>query len=249
MQSPYWPTSATNFGGQIGASPNGDSPGDIYRLAGGVVLRPKGNKPLYAGYLASAFILPGGTRNNRVVAPGSEDLTGADGREARFFLVPVRPGTVYEQGATFVPAFQIDPVVPARIAFNLTSLSGRRFTTEGAADGFGNFAGREKWVLDEAGVYEYTVRADWNGFEGLVPGLGEGRGSSSSRRKGIKGRTGLFSRNLAAGRIFRRPGPSRQRQKHRAEGLLHRYHARCCHRPGRAPVAEGKFAYRFEPSR
>ena len=67
----------------------------------------------YAGYLASAFILPGGTRNNRVVAPGSEDLTGADGREARFFLVPVRPGTVYEQGATFMPAFQIDPVVPA----------------------------------------------------------------------------------------------------------------------------------------
>lgn len=192
VQSPYWPTSATNFGGQIGASPNGDSPGDIYRLAGGIVLHPKGKKPLYAGYLASAFILPGGTRNNRVVAPGSEALTGADGREARFFLVPVRPGTVYETGATFTPAFQIDPVVPARIAFNLTSPSGRRFTTEGTADGFGNFAGREKWVLDEAGVYEYAVRADWNGFEGLVPGLGEGRGCIFVTEKGIKGRTGLF---------------------------------------------------------
>ena len=33
------------FGGQIGASANGDAPGDIYRLIGGVVLRRKGQAP------------------------------------------------------------------------------------------------------------------------------------------------------------------------------------------------------------
>ena len=61
VRAPYWPTSPNAFGGQIGASANGDQPGDIYRLFGGVVRRkPKASAPQYAGYIASAFILPGG---------------------------------------------------------------------------------------------------------------------------------------------------------------------------------------------
>ncbi|MGE5187551.1 MAG: hypothetical protein ACM3JE_00835, partial [Betaproteobacteria bacterium] len=74
IRAPYWPTSPNSFGGQIGASNNGDLPGDIYRLLGGVVIRNNGQVPLYAGYQASAFILPKGTNNNRIAAPGSEDL-------------------------------------------------------------------------------------------------------------------------------------------------------------------------------
>ena len=35
IRAPYWPVSPNAFGGQINASPNGDSPGDIYRLMGG----------------------------------------------------------------------------------------------------------------------------------------------------------------------------------------------------------------------
>jgi hypothetical protein len=81
------PTSPNRFGGQIGAHPNGDQPGDIYRLLGGVVIRRQGEKPMYAGYIASAFILPGKTNNNRVIAAGAEDLLGPDGTKARFFLV------------------------------------------------------------------------------------------------------------------------------------------------------------------
>lgn len=42
VTAPYWPTSPNSFGGQYGASNNGDMPGDIYRLLGGVVLRPEG---------------------------------------------------------------------------------------------------------------------------------------------------------------------------------------------------------------
>ena len=81
----WWPKTAsarptgrparTAFGGQINASSNGDLPGDIYRLIGGVVLRKKGEAPLYAGYIASAFLLPKGSNNNRVVAAG---LRGPD---------------------------------------------------------------------------------------------------------------------------------------------------------------------------
>jgi hypothetical protein len=37
IRAPYWSVSPNAFGGQINASSNGDMPGDIYRLIGGVV--------------------------------------------------------------------------------------------------------------------------------------------------------------------------------------------------------------------
>lgn len=171
VRAPYWPTSATNFGGQIGASKNGDQPGDIYRLLGGVVLRKQSETPLYAGYIASAFILPGGTKNNRIIAPGSEDLTGADGGRARFFLVPVRPGMVYDLGSTFVPFLQIDPIVPAKVRFTLRYPDGREVVSEGTGDNFGYFIGRDRWKLDQPGVYTYNAKTEWDGHPGRVPGL------------------------------------------------------------------------------
>jgi hypothetical protein len=61
-RAPYWPTTTSNFGGQINASNNGDQPGDIYRLIGGVVVRKKDQAPMYAGYLSNAFIVPKGQR-------------------------------------------------------------------------------------------------------------------------------------------------------------------------------------------
>ena len=170
-RAPYWPTSRTNFGGQIGASNNGDLPGDIYRLLGGVVLRPKGQAPAYAGYQASAFILPKGTSNNRIIGPGDEDLPSPDGNPARFFLVPVRPGMVYQVGTIFGAVLQIDPVVPCDVRFTLTAPDGSKRVAEGKGDRFGYFVGKEKWPLDQPGVWSYIVRATWNGHEGRVPGL------------------------------------------------------------------------------
>jgi len=91
----YWSTSPNSFGGQYGVSNNGDLPGDIYRLLGGVVLQPQGKPPKFSGYQASAFILPNGTNNNRIIGPGDEDLPSPDGKPARFFLMLTRLGTVH----------------------------------------------------------------------------------------------------------------------------------------------------------
>jgi hypothetical protein len=176
VRAPYWSVSPNSFGGQIGASPNGDAPGDIYRLIGGVVLRRSGQDALYAGYIASAFLLPKGSNNNRVVAPGSEDLNGPLGEKARFFLVGLRPGTAYAMGATFRPALQIDPLLPVSIRFTLTYPDGRQQAAEGVGDKFGSFAGATAWPLDVAGVYKYQIRATWNGYEGRMPGLPESGG-------------------------------------------------------------------------
>lgn len=171
IRAPYWPTSPNSFGGQIGASNNGDLPGDIYRLLGGVVIRNKGQTPLYAGYQASAFILPKGTNNNRIVGPGDEDLPSPDGTPARFFLVPVRPGMTYTVGATFGAVLQIDPVVSCNVTFSLTAPNGTKFTTTGTGDQYGYFAAVDKWPLDTAGLWVYNVSATWNGYQGKAPGM------------------------------------------------------------------------------
>ena len=176
VRAPYWPVSPNSFGGQVGASPNGDSVGDIYRLLGGVVLRPAGRAPTYAGYMANAFLLPRGTNNNRVVAPGSEDLTGPLGERARVFLVGLRPGTSFELGSTFRPALQIDPMVPASIEFTLTYPDGRRQVATGVGDAAGSFAGPAAWPLDIPGIYRYQVRGRWNGFDARMPGLPDSGG-------------------------------------------------------------------------
>ena len=176
LRSPYWPTSPNSFGSQVDASPNGDASGDIYRLIGGVVVREKNKTPMYAGYLSSAFILPKGTNNNRIVAPGSEDLPGPFGLKARFFLVGLRPGMMYETGSLFTPAVQIDPVLPVSIRFVMTYPDGRQVTAEGVGDSFGTFAGKDKWLLDIPGIYHYTLEGDWQGYKGYMPGLPPGGG-------------------------------------------------------------------------
>ena len=191
VRAPYWSLSPNSFGGQIGASPNGDAPGDIYRLLGGVVLRRPGQDPLYSGYIASAFMLHRGTNNNRVVAAGSEDLNGPLGEKARFYLVGLRPGTAFPVGATYRPALQIDPLLPVGIHFTLTYPDGRQKVADGVGDRFGSFAGSTAWPLDVAGVYRYQIAASWNGFTGRMPGLPESGGEffvySPSRPAGAAG--------------------------------------------------------------
>lgn len=174
-RAPYWPTSPNSFGGQIGASNNGDLPGDIYRLLGGIVLR-QADGAHYAGYISSAFLLPRGSGNNRVIAPGADDVPGPHDVRARFFLVGTRPGMIYETGSAWAPAAQIDPILPVRITCVLSYPDGRRRVWQGTGDRFGGFAGADKAILDVPGVYGFWMEADWEGHKGYMPGLPPGGG-------------------------------------------------------------------------
>jgi hypothetical protein len=120
--------------------------------------------------------LPKGTNNNRVIGPGDEDLPSPDGKPARFYLVSVRPGSLYPQGSTFGAVLQIDPVVPCDVRFTLTAPDGSVRVTTGKGDGYGYFVAADKWLLDQPGVWSYTVDATWNGFKGKVPGLPDSGG-------------------------------------------------------------------------
>jgi hypothetical protein len=176
VRAPYWSTSPNYFGGQIAASGNGDLPGDLYRLIGGVVKLDQGQAPAYAGYLASAAILPRGTRNNRVVEPGAEDLIGPTGEKARFFLVGYRPGMALPVGAGWRPAIQVDPQLPVNIHLVLTFPDGSTQTVDGVPDASGSFAGPTAYPLTQAGLYRYQLSASWNGHEGRMPGLPDAGG-------------------------------------------------------------------------
>jgi hypothetical protein len=171
IRGPYWSVSPNAFGGQINASNNGDLPGDIYRLMGGVVVRDAGAKPGYGGYVASAFLLPHGSSNNRVIAPGSEDLTGSTGQKSKVFLVGPRPGITYPVGTTYAAAFQVDPIVPTNITFTLTYPDGHTAQTSGVSNTLGSFSGPQTFVLDQPGLYMYNITANWNGNPAIMPGL------------------------------------------------------------------------------
>lgn len=246
---PYWPTSPNDFGGQYGASNNGDLPGDIYRLLGGVVLRPKEQTPEYAGYQASAFILPKGSNNNRVIGPGDEDLPSPDGKPARFFLVSVRPGMVYELGTNFSAVLQIDPVVPCDIQFTLIAPDGARKVAEGKGDRFGYFVSRDKWPLDQPGVWKYIVNATWSGYRGRVPGLPDEGGYIFVLENEKSGGPGM-TLNLSGEQTF---SPT--------EGLVINGNSSASRvyfsaiipgavlEEGTIPVVNGKFTYKFDPKR
>jgi hypothetical protein len=146
-----------------------------------------------AGYISSVFLLPKGTNNNRGIAAGSEDLHGATGEKARFFLVGFRPGMVMELGATWRPALQIDPILPVAIQLDLIYPNGQTKTAEGVSDAFGSFAGSEAYPLDVPGIYRYRVKGTWEGNVGKMPGLPDSGGLffvlPKDRPKGAEGLT------------------------------------------------------------
>lgn len=172
VRGPYWSVSPNAFGGQINASNNGDLPGDIYRLMGAVVVRKPGAQAGYGGYIASGFMLPRGTNNNRVIAAGSEDLTASTGQKGRVFLVGPRPGMTYPVGTSFATALQIDPILPVNVTLKMTYPDGRVQQTSGVSNPtLGSFSGPNTWVLDIPGLYMYTIQATWNGYNAVMPGL------------------------------------------------------------------------------
>jgi hypothetical protein len=160
VRAPYWSTSPNYFGGQIAASSNGDLVGDLYRLIGGVV-RFENGTPSYAGYLATASLLPKGTKNNRIVAKGSEDITGSTGEKNRFFLVGYRPGMGVEQGSTWRPAIQVDPQVPATIHVELMDPSGAVVKSWTGPSAGGTYSNADGFLLSQPGVYKYLLTGTW----------------------------------------------------------------------------------------
>ncbi|MBS1169459.1 MAG: hypothetical protein H6R01_377 [Burkholderiaceae bacterium] len=248
-RAPYWPTSPNDFGMQAGSSHNGDQPGDLYRFLGGIVRQEAGMPPDYAGYMSSGAILPQGTNNNRVIAPGSEDIIGPKGQKARFFLTPsFRPGMLYPLGALWKPVLQADPMLPVKLSLTLILPDGSKQTENGtssAADGIWVGAARP---LTQAGVYRYQISAKWNGFNGTIPGLPASGGEfyvGATRPPGAKGlRLDLPKESVfSLSDKLRLKGQSSATRVHYALLMPGAVIAQ-----GSVPVINGKFELVFDPA-
>ncbi len=248
VRAPYWALSPNSFGGQISASANGDLAGDIYRLLGGVVLRKPGQPARYAGYMASGMVLPRQSNNNRVIAPGSEDIQGPTGEKARFHLVGLRPGMVFETGSSFGAAVQIDPMLPADIRYTVQYPDGRTVEAAGPGDAFGTFAGKDRWILDQPGIYRYRIEGWWNGFRGVMPGLPETGGEFYVIEKDRPaGATGLTldlagQSTFDASKVLVITGRTTSAQVYFAAAI-----PGCVVDQGTIVPKNGRFEYRFDP--
>jgi hypothetical protein len=156
---------------------------------------------------------------------------------------------IYEAGTAFVPAVQIDPILPATITYTLFYPDGRKVITQGQGDQFGSFAGKDKWILDIPGIYHFTLVADWQGNKGYMPGLPiEGGDFYVIEKDKPAGGTGL-KLNLPEQSSFSPAGTLSITGSSTATTL--NYAAvipGAVIAQGSVPVNAGKFNYTFEPA-
>lgn len=156
---------------------------------------------------------------------------------------------VYQEGINFTPVLQIDPVVPCDIQFTLTAPDGSKRIAEGKGDHFGYFASKEKWPLDQPGVWTYIVNATWNGYRGRVPGLLDEGGYIFVLENGEPAGSGM-TLNLSQEESF---SPTNGLEIHGNSSASQVYFAAIT--PGAVleegiiPVVNGEFTYRFDPKR
>jgi hypothetical protein len=79
----------------------------------------------------------------------------------------------YETGHVMTAVAQIDPMVPALVRFTLQYPDGKKLSTEGVGDSMGSWAGKDRFTLDQPGLYRYWMSGEWNGYQGRMPGLPE----------------------------------------------------------------------------
>lgn len=114
--------------------------------------------------------------NNRIICSVDEDLPSPMGspldsswcRRGRVWPTSRAPTSLYA-----------DPIVLCDVQFILMPLTAQRGPLRANGTVFGYFTSKEKWPLDQPGVWTYTVNATWNGFKGRVPGLPDQVGTSS----------------------------------------------------------------------
>ena len=205
VRAPYWPVSPNSFGGQIGASANGDVPGDIYRLH---------RRNRAAAGRAGADVRR--VHLQRVPAPEGDQqqprcgggLRGSQ-RTARREgpLLPGRlPARHRPGGRQHVQAGGPDRSAAARLHHVRADLPGRppavgqRHRRQVRVVR----GSRPSWPLDVPGVYRYRLRGTWNGYEGRMPGLPDDGGVfyvySKTRPAGVAGLRvdGASQRSLSA---------------------------------------------------
>ncbi len=170
----YWRASPNRFGFHFNAGPNGDLPGDVYRLqAGAVLLDHESGRNIYDAYGVSIVAVSSDGTPTSILPPGIQPLMTFGGREHWIFL-----GTdthdALEQGESIALGGMIFPNVEADVTWKVTTPSGQLIVMEAQANRLGIVRAKTLIKTLEAGIYRINVQVDYNGIQGDIVGTPDG---------------------------------------------------------------------------
>jgi hypothetical protein len=169
-----WIVSPNPYGGQINASPNGDLPGDLYRVMSGLVVKDrKTGKNYYDAYSASIVTLAPGSYSNSVTAPGTRPIVHSNGRDLDYFI-GMDTSESYLVGDRMMLGGTVMPSVEANVEFTVTKPDGTQEKLAGRTNRLGGFAPPRPIPIDQPGVYKVRGAVERDGKTGDIVGTGDG---------------------------------------------------------------------------
>jgi len=174
FMGPCWIVSPNPYGGQINTSPNGDLPGDLYRVMAGLVVKDKvTGENHYDAYASAIVVLPPGAYANSVSAPGERPLMWLNGRELYYFI-GMDTSETYLVGDNMILGGTVMPPTQADVQFTVTKPDGSQETIGGRSNRLGGFMPPRPIHVDQAGVYRVHGHVEDAGRAGDVAGTGDG---------------------------------------------------------------------------
>ncbi len=170
----YWLTSPNRFAYHFNNGPNGDLPGDLYRVQAGLVLKDRvTGKNHYDAYSAAISVTRPGVAGTSIRPPGERPLVVVGGREHRLFLATDTHDTL-EVGEKLGLGGLVFPAVRAHVTWTITTPDGRVVVSRGQANRLGGVHGRTPVKVDRPGVYKIKVGVRHGKLRGDIVGTVDG---------------------------------------------------------------------------
>ena len=164
----YWLASPNPLGNHFNNGPNGDLPGDLYRVQAGVVIKDRTTgKNHYDAYSAAIAVAPPSGGATAIVPPGERALVTAGARSYRLFLA-IDTHFALEQGERLGMGGMVFPAVPAEVTWTITTPSGEILVSRGKANRLGSVKGDLAPHANEAGLYRIKAEVRHGDLRGDV---------------------------------------------------------------------------------
>ncbi len=170
----YWVASPNRFGEHFNVGPNGDLPGDIYRIQAGAVLKDHlTGRNYYDAYSAAVVVVPTEGEATALVAPGERWLLDRNGQQHLVFVTQDTHDTL-EVGEWMGMGGLVFPGIEANVEWTVTKPSGEQVTVRGRSNRLGIVRGKPAIPVDEPGLYKAHVQMVYGEYVGNLPGTYDG---------------------------------------------------------------------------
>ena len=171
----YWLTSPNPFGYHFNNGPNGDLPGDLYRVQAGMVLKDhKTGKNHYDAYSAAIAVTSPSEGATAILPPGERPLV-SPGKQPYHLFLALDTHLAMEVGETLGLGGMVFPAVEADVTWTVTTPRGETVVSRGKANRLGTVRGHAAVPLEEPGLYRIKTDVRHGKLRGGVVFTPEGR--------------------------------------------------------------------------